>query len=248
VRQPFTFGGWWSAHGVGVGAVGFGDRIAAMTDGPENAQTAVWSLVLPVKRLDTAKSRLRGPAAAHRAALALAFAADTAAAALATVGVGELVVVTDDPAAAELTAALGAHVVEDKPGAGLNAALTWGATVARQRAPHAGIAALSADLPALRTAELAEVLEFAAAAKCAVVVGDAHGSGSTAYLAAAAVPFIPAFGADSLQAHLAGGAMAFPGAGVPSVRQDVDTVEDLWAAVALGVGPRTTAVVQSIRF
>jgi 2-phospho-L-lactate guanylyltransferase len=217
-----------------------------MTDRGENAQTAAWSLVLPVKRLDTAKSRLRGPAAAHRAALALAFAADTAAAALATVGVVELVVVTDDPAAAELTAALGAHVVDDRPDAGLNAALSWGATVARQRAPQAGIAALSADLPALRTAELGEVLAFASVANCAVVVADAHGSGSTAYLAAATVPFAPAFGPDSLRAHVAGGAVTFPGAGVPSIRQDVDTLEDLWAAVALGVGPHTSAIVQSI--
>jgi 2-phospho-L-lactate guanylyltransferase len=219
---------------------------AAMTARGENAQTAAWSLILPVKRLDTAKSRLRGPAAAHRAALALAFAADTAAAALATAGVAELVVVTDDPAAAELTARLGAHVVDDKPGAGLNAALIWGATVARQRAPRAGIAALSADLPALRAAELGEVLAFAALANRAVVVADAAGSGSTAYLAAAHVPFVPAFGANSLRAHLAGGAVAFPGPGVPSIRQDVDTLEDLWAAVALGVGPHTAAVVASI--
>jgi len=219
---------------------------AAMTDRPDDTQTTAWSLVLPVKRLDTAKSRLRGPAAAHRAALALAFAADTVVAALATPGVGEVVVVTDDPAAAAFTAALGAHVVPDQPDAGLNAALAWGAAVARQRAPHAGVAALSADLPALRSDELAAVLAFATAADSAVVVADVHGSGSTAYLATTTVPFAPAFGADSLRAHLAGGAVAFPGEGVPSVRQDVDTLDDLWAAVTLGVGPHTMAVVQLI--
>jgi len=220
------------------------DRAVLMDS--EGAQTFAWSLVLPVKRLDAAKSRLRGPAAAHRADLALAFAADTVTAAVATAGVQTVVVVTDDPAVAELTATLGAHVVYDEPDAGLNAALAWGADVAREDAPHAGVAALSADLPALRPAELAEVLAFAGTARGAVVVADAHGSGTTAYLAGAAVPFRPAFGIDSLQAHLAAGALAFSGA-APSIRRDVDTLEDLWAAVALGVGPHTAAVVASMQ-
>jgi 2-phospho-L-lactate guanylyltransferase len=225
-------------------------RSAAMTDRAglmgDGSHAIAWSLVLPVKRLDSAKSRLRGPAAAHRAALALAFAADTVAAAVATAGVQSVVVVTDDPMVAERTASLGAHVVYDEPDAGLNAALAWGVDVAREDAPHAGVAALSADLPALRPAELAEVLAFAGTAPGAVVVADAQGSGTTAYLAAAAVPFRPAFGVDSFRAHLAGGAVAFPG-DAPSVRRDVDTLEDLWAAVALGVGPHTAAVVRLIQ-
>jgi 2-phospho-L-lactate guanylyltransferase len=178
--------------------------------------------------------------------LALAFAADTVVAAVATAGVHEVLVVTDDPTVAQRTATLGAHVVYDEPDAGLNAALAWGADVAREDVPHAGVAALSADLPALRPAELAEVLAFAAGASCAVVVADAHGSGTTAYLAAAAVPFLPAFGVDSLQAHLAGGALAFPGA-APSLRRDVDTLEDLWAAVDLGVGAHTAAGVRTMQ-
>jgi 2-phospho-L-lactate guanylyltransferase len=225
-------------------------RSAAMTDRAvlmgDGSQTLAWSLVLPVKRLDSAKSRLRGPAAAHRAALALAFAADTVAAAVATAGVQSVVVVTDDPTVAERTASLGAHVVYDEPDAGLNAALAWGVDVAREDAPSAGVAALSADLPALRPAELAEVLAFAGTAPGAVVVADAQGSGTTAYLAAAAVPFRPAFGVDSFRAHLAGGAVAFVG-DAPSLRRDVDTLEDLWAAVALGVGVHTAAVVRLIQ-
>jgi 2-phospho-L-lactate guanylyltransferase len=218
---------------------------AAMTQA-DNAKTFAWSLVLPVKRLDSAKSRLQGPAAPYRAALALAFAADTVAAAIATAGVQEVFVVTDDAEVAQRTATLGAHVIYDEPDAGLNAALAWGADVAREDAPHAGVGALSADLPALRPAELAEVLAFAGPATGAVVVADAHGSGTTAYLAAAAVPFRPAFGIESFRAHLAGGATAFAG-DAPSVRRDVDTLEDLWAAVALGVGPHTAAVVRSIQ-
>jgi 2-phospho-L-lactate guanylyltransferase len=212
----------------------------------DGTQTFVWSLVLPVKRLNSAKSRLGGPAAAYRAELALAFAADTVAAAIGTAGVHEVLVVTDDPTVAQRTAALGAHVVYDEPDAGLNAALAWGADVAREDAPQAGVAALSADLPALRPAELAEVLAFAGAARSAVVVADAHGSGTTAYLTAATLPFRPAFGIDSLRAHLAAGAVAYAG-DAPSVRRDVDTLEDLAAAVALGVGEHTAAVLASMR-
>jgi len=102
-----------------------------------NAQTMAWSLVLPVKRLDSAKSRLQGPAAAHRAALALAFALDTVVAAVATPGVSEVLVVTDDPTVAEGTATLGAHVVYDEPDAGLNAALACGASSRATSAPQA---------------------------------------------------------------------------------------------------------------
>ena len=42
-----------------------------------------WCLVLPVKRLDVAKTRLGPPYADHRRSLALAFALDTTVAALA---------------------------------------------------------------------------------------------------------------------------------------------------------------------
>lgn len=35
-------------------------------------------------------------------------------------------------------------------------------------------------------------------------------------------------------------------AGVPTVRHDVDTPEDLWAAARLGVGPHTAALLDSL--
>ncbi|MCF3964633.1 2-phospho-L-lactate guanylyltransferase, partial [Streptomyces fuscigenes] len=80
-----------------------------------------------MKPLRRAKSRL-GPAAdaSQRSRLALAFAQDTVAAALAAEGVFDVVVVTDDPGASAALAALGARVVGDSPGAGLNAALAHG--------------------------------------------------------------------------------------------------------------------------
>ena len=57
-----------------------------------------WSLVIPVKVLALAKSRLTGLPAADREKLALAMAADTLAAAAAAAPVAAVLVVTDDPA------------------------------------------------------------------------------------------------------------------------------------------------------
>ncbi|HVT67961.1 MAG TPA: hypothetical protein VHF26_09450, partial [Trebonia sp.] len=75
-----------------------------------------WTVLLPVKVLDRAKSRLAGLAGDRRRDLALALAADTVAAVLACPEVTGAVVVTSDPVAGSLLAALGALVVPDEPG------------------------------------------------------------------------------------------------------------------------------------
>lgn len=204
-----------------------------------------WCLVVPVKRLTVAKSRLTGSATTHRAELALAFAADTVSAALDTPGVLEVVAVTDDADAARLLAGIGAHVIADEPDAGLNPALRHGARSAAERHPRAAIGALSADLPALRPRELARALS-AAAGHGSAVVADTSGVGTTAYLVSNArglTNFRPAFGPNSLLAHVAGGAHPLTGTDLASLRRDVDTPADLAEAVRLGVGARTAAVV-----
>jgi 2-phospho-L-lactate/phosphoenolpyruvate guanylyltransferase len=208
---------------------------------------ASWCLVVPVKRLAVAKSRLTGRAAAHRAELALAFAADTVSAALRAPAVAGVVAVTDDADAGDLLRRLGAFVVRDEPDAGLNPALVHGARIAAARHPGAGIGALSADLPALRDDELTRALALAASGGSAVaVVADARGEGTTAYLAADAADFTPAFGSGSLRAHVAGGARVVADS-LASLRRDVDTPDDLCEAVRLGVGPHTAAVVARMR-
>ncbi|TDC87705.1 2-phospho-L-lactate guanylyltransferase [Actinomadura sp. 7K507] len=200
-----------------------------------------WSLVVPVKMLARAKTRMSGAAGPHREALALAVATDTVAAALRCDRVRTVIVVTDDPLPAADLAALGALVVPDVPDAGLNPALVHGAGRGRELAPGTGVGALSADLPALRPLELARVLDAADQAPEAFVP-DAAGVGTTLYTARPGVPFSPAFGADSRAAHRARGARELLVPGTDSVRRDVDTLDDLRAALALGTGPRTTAV------
>ena len=197
--------------------------------------------MVPVKRLALAKSRLysAGRPRPEHAALALALARDTVAAAAAAPSVARVVVVTDDPEATAAMRDLGALVVPDEPDAGLNPALAHGASAAAALAANDGVALLSADLPALRPAELDAALA-AAAAYPRSFVPDAAGSGTTLLAATPGVPARPVFGDGSAAGHSASGAVELVGSW-PSVRRDVDTPADLAAASALGLGPATRA-------
>ena len=205
-----------------------------------------WSVVVPAKRLGVAKTRLRPLTAAlddgdavHRE-LVLALLADTVGAAAACPSVDEVLVVTDDPAAAELVARLGARTVPDEPGGGLNPALEHGARRVRATA----VAALSSDLPALRHDELAAAL-LAAGDLSRAFVADVHGTGTT-LLTAVGTDLRPHFGVASAQAHRAAGALPLHG-GWPGLVHDVDTPADLWAALNLGVGPHTRSALDQVR-
>ncbi|WP_255955499.1 2-phospho-L-lactate guanylyltransferase [Streptomyces odontomachi] len=198
-----------------------------------------WTLVIPLKPLSRAKSRLADTADdGLRPDLALAFAQDTVAAAGACPGVGEVVVVTDDARAGHELAALGARIIPDTPGAGLNAALAYAAALLREARPDAALATLNADLPALRPAELSRVLAAAGEFPRAFLP-DAAGIGTTLLTAAPGTPLHPAFGGTSRARHRASGAVELTLSEVDSVRLDVDTGADLRAALSLGVGPRT---------
>ena len=206
-----------------------------MTESPP-----AWSLVIPVKVLARAKSRLADLAGPARSALALAMASDTVSAAVACPAVTTVIVVTDDEAAAGVLGALGAHVLPDEPSAGLNPALAHGAAVAAARWPGSGTAGLAADLPALRPAELDRALR-AAAQWPEAFVADALGTGTTLYTAWPPATFRPRFGPGSADRYRAGGAVEIMLADVPSLRCDVDTPADLRQATSLGLGPRTVA-------
>ncbi|MEU3371664.1 2-phospho-L-lactate guanylyltransferase [Streptomyces sp. NPDC006660] len=194
-----------------------------------------------MKPLALAKSRLTAAVGDElRPRFALAFALDTVAAALDCPAVRDVAVVTDDPLAGAELAALGARVVPDSPAAGLNAALAHGACRVRSCRALA-VAALNADLPALRPAELGRVLAAAAAFPRAFLA-DAAGIGTTFLSALPGTDLNPVFGGRSRAAHAASGAVEILLDGVDSVRRDVDTGADLRAALSLGAGPATAAL------
>nr|WP_218908339.1 2-phospho-L-lactate guanylyltransferase [Micromonospora jinlongensis] len=188
-----------------------------------------------------AKSRLRGAlSGVPHEELALALAADTLRAVLACPAVAEVLMVTDDARIAAAALGAGARVLPDGPDAGLNAAFRHGAA-----GTTAGwVAGLTADLPALRPAELAGALLAAQNGPEGVrrFVPDAPGSGTVLLAAPPGVPLDPRFGVGSAVAHAASGALPLTG-DWPSLRRDVDTAADLAAAARLGLGPRTAALV-----
>jgi 2-phospho-L-lactate/phosphoenolpyruvate guanylyltransferase len=198
-----------------------------------------WTLVVPLKPLIRAKSRLAETAGdGARANLALAFAQDTVSAALACTAVRDVAVVTNDRLAAKELSALGARIVPDSPDAGLNPALAHGATTMRARRTETPVAALNADLPALQPEDLARVLDAAARSPRAFLA-DTAGTGTTLLSAMPGHELAPRFGPRSRARHRASGAVEIALCDVESVRQDVDTEADLAAALTLGVGPFT---------
>lgn len=201
-----------------------------------------WSIVVPVKRPEFAKTRLADAVGELRPEMARAFAADTISAALSCADVASLVVVTDDDEVAKDSALVGAHVVEDTPDAGLNPALIHGANIAQELEPTTSVATLSADLPALRPVELSRVLRAAVVHQTSFL-SDAAGVGTTLYSALPSAAFEPRFGEDSRAAHRAAGVVELEIPNVPTVRRDIDTPSDLWDAMRLGLGKRTEALI-----
>jgi 2-phospho-L-lactate guanylyltransferase len=200
-----------------------------------------WGLVVPVKRLALAKTRLSSYGDATRQDLALSFARDVVTAALSAETVAEVLVVTDDERAAEALAAAGVHVVGDAPDAGLNAALEHGASLLDSALGHA---AVSADLPALRWRDLDAALGAVPVGGRGFVV-DSAGTGTTLLAAAPGIALGPGYGLGSRATHLKSGAVELPGA--PGLRLDVDTPDDLAEALRLGVGAATAAVARRLR-
>lgn len=197
-----------------------------------------WAVVVPVKELGVAKTRLGLPDDL-RADVALAMACDVVTACVACEAVSGVLVVTNDLRAAAALEPLGARVVADATDSGLNDALAEGARYAAVLWPRGGVASVSSDLPCLRPAELAEALA-AAAAYDRAVLPDARGDGTTLLTAQPGLLLEPRYGTSSRDAHVVGGAVQLPLGVWPGLERDVDTPADLAAALALGAGPATT--------
>ena len=196
-----------------------------------------FAVLVPVKPPALGKSRLVGLPDEQRTALATAFARDTVTAALAAGRVAEVMVVTDDAAFAALAAADGCATLPDGVTGDLNASLVQAALEAGRRWPSYAVAAVCADLPALRAEDLDTALALVPADGTGFVA-DTRGDGTTTYAAGSASLFAPRFGPGSRDAHAAAGALEVSG-DLASLRQDVDDVGDLGRAMVLGVGPHT---------
>ena len=209
--------------------------------------TPTWTVVLPVKVLSAAKSRLAAvsPTASE---LAFAFCQDTLDAALASPLVAEVVVATSDERVGSLASARGCRVVSDADHPGINPAARQAATM---RSGTGGLAIVVSDLPALTPTALTSVLATATGYPMSFLA-DADGTGTTMWFSSAGKDVEPHFGLASRAAHNEAGAVdlvavhpAMSGSW-SAARRDVDTDAALADAIAMGVGTCTTAALAPV--
>ena len=197
-----------------------------------------WAVVIPVKRAEFGKSRLR-ISGVEREELARAIALDTIDAVVSCHRVGQVIVVTSDEVTASALRPLPrVRIVPDR-GDGLRAAIDLGVASARVDRPRA---VLLGDLPALRPDELARALAFASAHPRAFV-SDAEGTGTVLATARAGVELRTRFGADSAAAHRAAGFVEVGFPVLSGLRRDLDVAAHLPVARRTGLGRRTAALV-----
>ncbi|MDQ6525118.1 2-phospho-L-lactate guanylyltransferase [Nocardioides sp. LHD-245] len=196
-------------------------------------------VLVPVKELDRAKSRLDVPDPARRE-LALAFVLDTVSTALRCEAAVEVVIGTRDAYVAARVTDLGARVVVPPAPGDLNGDIGW---ALGRLAPGRPTAVLVSDLPAMSLADLDEALTRARRRGTPRRVADLDGTGTT-LLTAPDRRIEPRFGTGSAGRHSAAG-MEPLGDDLAGLRCDVDDMQSLRRAIRLGVGPHTAAVLSS---
>ena len=157
-----------------------------------------------------------------------------------------MLVVTDDHVLARAMRDLGADVIPDGT-SDLNGALVQAAAEMQRRRAGLRLAAVCADLPALRPAELTTALGLVGTERHvlrrrrrAASVRRRDGRRPRRRSARRSGP-------ARAREHLARGAHELEPVDVPGLRRDVDDPDDLVEALALGVGPRTSLVATGLR-
>jgi 2-phospho-L-lactate guanylyltransferase len=188
--------------------------------------TAEWTVLLPLKRLHHAKSRLSGFSRRHRREVARAMAETVATTAAQVHRVDHVVVLTDEEWDHSAAPALVLPEVDPR---GLNAALADAAGTLARRWPHHGIVVLLADTAAATVDELSACLA-AASGRERSMVADHEGTGTVLLACRPGVALAPRFGPGSRLAHVRSGAVDLThGLDVPLLRRDLDTAADLAA-------------------
>lgn len=206
--------------------------------------------VVPVKRLDAAKSRLRpGVTGARLEQLTLAMLEDVVSALCAAPELGAVLVVTEDERVAEAARKAGARALV-RTDDGLNTSLeAAGAALAREGAT--GLLVVLGDVPGICAADVRVVVQaLASLGPRGVVLVPARDGGTAALLRAPHDVIPAAFGPESAGRHRALAAQH----GVPlrelalaGLAIDLDRPADLGAFLAgPGAGPRTRALLAGL--
>jgi 2-phospho-L-lactate/phosphoenolpyruvate guanylyltransferase len=183
--------------------------------------------VVPVKDTNEAKQRLATVLSrARRQELALAMLEDVLAALAVVTELASILVVTVDPAAAEIAVRYGAHVMRE----GAREGHTGAVAAAALRLANESMLALPGDIPLLQPNDVRQLLSGHRSDRAFTIVParDLRGSNAVICSPAAAVPL--RFGSDSFYPHLD----AARSCGIepevvrlPRIALDIDTPEDL---------------------
>lgn len=202
-----------------------------------------WSVLVPIKSTSHAKSRFEGVTASIRRDLAIAMVLDVVDASLACEAVRQVVLVSPEP---EVFAAMRSDprllFAQDVP-CGLNEALLHALSTLEGGRHRGSAAAVTGDLPALTTAELTRALAIARS-HTQSFVPDSDGQGTTVYAAGVYGAFAPGFGSRSRVAHSQAGCHRLDFPASSGIRQDVDDMAGLAAALAVGAGESTRHVAE----
>ncbi|MBD8507571.1 2-phospho-L-lactate guanylyltransferase [Hoyosella sp. G463] len=220
-------------------------------------------VLVPAKDWSRAKSRL-GPRldAAERSRLAEAMLNDVLSTLVGSPSVDSVAVIAGSDAIARTAGGHGARILDEatclaahgaapltpgraSPEARLNMLLAGAARLARQRGSM--VAVVHADLPAARPSEIETALGQCRATGATVVVADRHGRGSTMLVHPPGRAARFRFGPDSARSHRLDGArdLVIP---APGLRTDIDSIADIEAARAIGVGRFTAEILGSLPF
>lgn len=220
-----------------------------------------WTIVVPVKSLDRAKSRL-GPALSptSRRALVVAMATDVITACRNAPRVDRVRVVGTDPEIAQIADHLGAEFVADpggdpaRPveapdGPGVVAEDPLNTALARAMAGVRGpVGVIAADLPELDSRLLGSILD-SASRHAHAIVADHRGHGTTMAFWTGPADRVSRFGPDSADRfrHVGGAAaLAVDDTTWGEATRDVDTPEDIADLAGRRVGRATERALQGV--
>ncbi len=202
-------------------------------------------VLVPVKSLHRAKTRLRSSLGTGTEDLAMAMAMDVVAAALDCGSASCVVVVSQDRSVLAESRAAGAQVIVEPPGSDLNTAVRRAAESVRKRSPQSAVLVQPADCPCVTGADFERLVPEVEQTGRLLFVSDVHGVGTTTLAAPAGMALRPRYGDDSRRAHREEGARELSGTRWRRLSLDVDTPNDLERASSIGVGPRTARWLQS---
>jgi 2-phospho-L-lactate guanylyltransferase len=211
--------------------------------------------VLPVKRFNHAKQRLRDAlGSGARVALVSAMFSDVLAALYRSRRLDTVILVSSEPTARDIAVEPKALLIPDAAEKGQSHAASTGCARAAALGYEWALL-VAADCPLIDPGELDALVETATRNRDEVViVPDRHGQGTNALLLQPSGPFKPQFGRDSLSRHrdqAESRGLRYSVETVSSLALDVDTGEDLAELVKAlevshGRAPRTRGVLRQI--